>query len=61
MSQNDDATRDTSVWKCTTSDMYRPAGLFDESDGDQDSFPEEDEQQDDDELNNRQDDHCAAD
>ena len=36
----------------------RPAGLFDEGDGNQKSLPEEDEQQDDDDLQNSQDDHC---
>lgn len=38
--------------------LCRPAGLFDESDGNQDSFPEEDEQQDDDELHDSQDNYC---
>lgn len=36
------------------------AGLFDESNGDEEPFPEEDEQQDDDHLHNGQDNHCWA-
>lgn len=40
--------------------LYRLAGLFDESDGNEDSLPEEDEQQDDDELHNGQDDHYGG-
>lgn len=37
--------------------FLRPAGLFNESDGEEDSLPEEDEKKDDDDLHNSQDNH----